>query len=101
MDDGAEGYMSPHLTRDGLPVCKRGNTCGVLSSDQFFATDKYAISTAGRARLMEFFRSANARAFSISGHTDSRTSDAYKMHITCVYLKTVRTLLHASLAKLA
>jgi len=30
MDDGAEGYMSPHLTRDGLPVCKRGNTCGVL-----------------------------------------------------------------------
>ncbi len=97
MDDGAEGYMSPHLTRDGLPVCKRGNTCGVLSSDQFFATDKYAISTAGRARLMEFFRSANARAFSISGHTDSRASDA----ITCVYLKTVRTLLHASHAKLA
>ena len=97
MDDGAEGYMSPHLTRDGLPVCKRGNTCGVLSSDQFFATDKYAISTVGRARLMEFFRSANARAFSISGHTDSRASDAYNMR----HLKTVRTLLHASLAKLA
>ena len=82
MDDGAEGYMSPHLTRDGLPVCKRGNTCGVLSSDQFFATDKYAISSAGRARLMEFFRSANARAFSISGHTDSRASDAYNMRLS-------------------
>ena len=22
MDDGAEGYMTPHLARDGRPVCK-------------------------------------------------------------------------------
>ena len=31
---------------------------------------------------MEFFRSANARAFSISGHTDSRASDAYNMRLS-------------------
>ena len=24
MDDGAEGYMTPHVTRQGIPVCRRG-----------------------------------------------------------------------------
>ncbi|MEC8794809.1 MAG: OmpA family protein, partial [Pseudomonadota bacterium] len=44
MDDGLEGFMTPHVTRDGIPVCRRGNTCGVVSSDQLFETDKAAIS---------------------------------------------------------
>ncbi len=26
MDDGVEGFMTPHVTRDGRPVCRRGNT---------------------------------------------------------------------------
>ena len=34
MDDGWEGYMSPHVTRQGIPVCRRGNVCGVMNSDQ-------------------------------------------------------------------
>ncbi|WP_157133003.1 OmpA family protein [Roseobacter sp. SK209-2-6] len=82
MDDGAEGYMTPHVTRDGKPVCRRGNICGVMPTDQFFATDRHAINAAGQQRLKEFFQKANARAFIISGHTDSRASDEYNMRLS-------------------
>ena len=44
LDDGAEGYMSPHLTRDGRPVCRRGKVCGIMPTDQYFATNQSAIS---------------------------------------------------------
>ncbi|MHA7877153.1 OmpA family protein [Roseivivax sp.] len=82
MDDGVEGYMSPHVNRKGIPVCRRGNLCGVMNTDQFFATDSYRISPAGQARLAEFFRSASATAYVIVGHTDSRASDAYNMKLS-------------------
>ena len=82
MDDGLEGFMTPHVTRDGIPVCRRGNTCGVVSSDQLFATDKSAISAAGVRRLTEFFRSAPATSFVIAGHTDSRASDEYNIALS-------------------
>ena len=48
MDDGFEGYMSPHTTRQGIPVCHRGNVCGVMNSDQFFATNSHRISAYGK-----------------------------------------------------
>lgn len=82
MDDGAEGYMSPHRTRDGRPVCRRGNLCGTLPTDQFFATDSYQIGSAGRQKLAEFFRATGARGYIITGHTDSRASDAYNMTLS-------------------
>ncbi|WP_298803260.1 OmpA family protein [uncultured Lentibacter sp.] len=82
MDDGFEGYMSPHTTRQGIPVCHRGNVCGVMNSDQFFATNSHRISASGAARLQEFFRNAQATSFIISGHTDSRASDAYNMKLS-------------------
>lgn len=82
MDDGVEGYMTPHVTRQGIPVCRRGNVCGVMNSDQLFATDRYAISAQGRARLQQFFQGANARAYTIAGHTDSRASDEYNMRLS-------------------
>lgn len=82
MDDGVEGYMTPHVTRDGIPVCRRGNPCAVMNSDQLFKTDKSAINSWGRKRLMEFFASANATSFIIDGHTDSRASDAYNMRLS-------------------
>ena len=82
MDDGVEGYMSPHVNRKGIPVCRRGNVCGVMNSDQFFATDSYRISNAGKARLAEFFRSASATAYVVVGHTDSRASDQYNMKLS-------------------
>lgn len=82
MDDGAEGYMTPHVTRQGIPVCRRGNICGVMESDQFFATDRYAINAAGRERLRAFFSSASAGGYIITGHTDSRASDAYNLRLS-------------------
>ncbi|KUF11317.1 cell envelope biogenesis protein OmpA [Pseudoponticoccus marisrubri] len=82
MDDGVEGYMTPHVDRKGIPVCNRGNVCGVMNTDQFFATDSHRISKHGRHRLAEFFRSASATAYIIAGHTDSRASDAYNMKLS-------------------
>lgn len=82
MDDGAEGYMTPHVNRQGIPVCRRGNVCGVMNADQFFATDSFRISQAGQQRLREFFTQATATAFIITGHTDSRASDAYNMRLS-------------------
>ena len=82
MDDGAEGYMGPHLTPEGLPVCRQGPTCGTLNTDQFFATDQHRIDARGRARLLNFFRSSEATVFSIAGHTDARASDAYNLRLS-------------------
>lgn len=82
MDDGLEGYMTPHVNRDGIPVCRRGNLCAMMNSDQFFATDSYRIGPRGRARLAEFFRSSRAAGYVITGHTDSRASDAYNMRLS-------------------
>ena len=82
MDDGAEGYMTPHVNRQGIPVCRRGDMCGVMKSDQFFATDSARISTAGKHRLAEFFQQANATSYIITGHTDSRASDAYNLRLS-------------------
>lgn len=82
MDDGWEGFMTPHVNRQGIPVCRRGNVCGVMNSDQLFATDKHHISAAGKQRLRDFFNQASATAFVIAGHTDSRASDEYNMALS-------------------
>ena len=82
MDDGVEGYMTPHTNRQGIPVCRRGNVCGVMQSDQFFATNSAHISKHGQQRLNEFFRKTAATSYIITGHTDSRASDAYNMRLS-------------------
>jgi len=55
IDDGVEGYMSPYTNRQGIPVCCRGDVCGVMEFDPFFATYSARISAAGRERLAQFF----------------------------------------------
>ena len=82
MDDGFEGFMSPHVNRKGIPVCRRQNMCGVMNTDQFFATNSHRISSAGKSRLAQFFSDADATSFIIVGHTDSRASDAYNMRLS-------------------
>lgn len=82
MDDGWEGYMTPNVTPDGIPVCHRVKACLVESSDQLFAVDKHYINPANRARLENFFRTAGATAYVIYGHTDSDASDAYNMGLS-------------------
>jgi outer membrane protein OmpA-like peptidoglycan-associated protein len=82
MDDGWEGYMSPHTNRQGIPVCHRGNVCGVVNTDQLFATDSARISAAGQQRLADFFRQTQAISYIIVGHTDSRASEEYNMDLS-------------------
>lgn len=82
MDDGVEGYMTPHVSRQGIPVCRRGNVCGVMETDQFFATDSYRISASGKKRLMQFFQKTAALSYIVTGHTDSRASDSYNMRLS-------------------
>lgn len=82
MDDGVEGYGTNRLTRQGLPVCHDVNVCGVINTDQLFATDSYRIRASGKSRLQSFFRSANAFAYTIVGHTDSRASDEYNLRLS-------------------
>lgn len=82
MDDGAEGYMSPVLTRQGLPVCNEGNLCGELNSDQFFRSGSAALSTAGKAKIRSFFESAGAQYYIVMGHTDNRGSDEANMALS-------------------
>ncbi|MGA9412474.1 MAG: OmpA family protein [Roseobacter sp.] len=82
MDDGIEGYMTPHVTRDGKPVCRDGNICAMLKTDTFFETDKFAISTDGVERITRFFQQSEFRTFSIAGHTDSVASDAYNLTLS-------------------
>ena len=69
--------MTPHVHRQGIPIWRRGNVCGVMKSDQFFATNSARISKSGRARLAKFFQETDAVSYIITGHTDSRASDAY------------------------
>jgi len=75
MDDGVEGYMSPHLRRDGTPVCHQISRCAVVPTDTMFATGSARISSAGAAGLQSFFASHPANGFVIEGHTDSRASE--------------------------
>ena len=85
MDDGAEGYMDANRRPDGTAVCHRSEICGVVPSDQLFATDRYYINNAGRQRLQGFFTESMANgafAFLIYGHTDSRASDEYNMRLS-------------------
>jgi outer membrane protein OmpA-like peptidoglycan-associated protein len=82
MDDGAEGYMTPNVGRDGRPVCNRAPVCGVMRADQLFASDSAQIHAAGRADLLSFFRGAGVTGFGIVGHTDSQASDAYNLDLS-------------------
>ncbi|WP_259991324.1 OmpA family protein [Sulfitobacter sp. S190] len=101
MDDGVEGFMTPHVTRAGIPVCRRGNVCGVMQSDQFFATNSFRISPHGKKRLQAFFKKASASSFIITGHTDSRASDAYNMRLSLNRANSVAKVARASGVRVA
>ncbi|MEM6322984.1 MAG: OmpA family protein [Pseudomonadota bacterium] len=82
MDDGWEGFMTPHVDRNGIPVCNRGKTCAVMNSDVLFASGSHQVSAKGRAWLRSFFAKTPASGYVIAGHTDSRASDAYNMQLS-------------------
>ena len=101
MDDGVEGYMTPPTNRQGIPVCRRGNVCGVMQSDQFFATNSARISKHGQARLNQFFRKTKATSYIITGHTDSRASDGYNMRLSLNRANSVAKVAKSSGARIA
>lgn len=101
MDDGVEGFMTPHTNRQGIPVCRRGNVCGVMQSDQFFATDSAHISKHGQARLAKFFKDTTATSYVITGHTDSRASDEYNLDLSLRRANSVAQVAKASGARVA
>ncbi len=101
MDDGTEGYMSPHTNRQGIPVCRRGNVCGVMNSDQLFRTDSANINARGRQHLVNFFRQTGAVSYIITGHTDSRASDEYNMDLSLRRAKSVARLAQQSGVRIA
>ncbi len=82
IDDGAEGYMSPHLRRDGTPVCHTKNLCGVLDSDVLFAVDSSKVTRNGRSRIENLINNSPARAYIIAGHTDNVGSDEYNLGLS-------------------
>lgn len=82
MDDGAEGFMSPHLRRDGTPVCHKVSRCAIVPTDTMFATGSAAIAAGGVNSLRSFFASHPSNGFVIEGHTDSRASEASNMALS-------------------
>jgi len=82
MDDGFEGFMTPHRDREGRPVCNRSEICGIIPTDTLFDTDEPWVPRAKKQELMTFFQNADAYGFLIYGHTDSRASDEYNMRLS-------------------
>ena len=89
IDDGAEGYMSPHLRRDGTPVCRTKNFCGALESDVLFPLNGAKVSKTGRSRIENLLNASPARAYIIAGHTDNDGSDEYNMKLSSARAKAV------------
>lgn len=82
MDDGVEGFMSPHLRRNGTPVCHQVSRCAIVPTDQMFSTGSAAITAGGVNGLRNFFASNPSNGFVIEGHTDSRASEPYNMSLS-------------------
>lgn len=82
MDDGAEGFMSPHLRRNGTPVCHKVSRCAIVPTDTMFATGSAAIAPGGADSLRSFFAANPSNGFVIEGHTDSRASAASNMALS-------------------
>lgn len=96
-DGGAEGYMVHRVNpTTGKPVCLAMNTCLVENTDVLFATDSARLTSHGRARLEQFFRSAGAHAYAVYGHTDSRASDEYNMRLSQARARAVANVARSS-----
>lgn len=96
MDDGVEGFMTPHVTRDGIPVCREGNVCGTVRSDTFFATGSAVISPENQSRLRDFFAQSPTSVFAIEGHTDSVDTEAVNLALSQARANAVAAVARAS-----
>ncbi len=82
-DGGTEGYMVPRRdAKTGKPVCLKQVSCLTESTDTYFATASATLTATGRSKLEQYFRQTAAFSYAISGHTDSRGSDAYNQGLS-------------------
>ena len=89
-DGGTEGYMVPRRNpKTGKPVCLKQASCLSESTDALFATASATLTVPGRSRLEEFFRQSGSFSYAITGHTDSRGTDAYNQGLSEARAKTV------------
>ena len=100
MDDGVEGFMSPHLRRNGTPVCHKISRCAIVPTDTMFATGSATIAPGGANSLRSFFASNRANGFVIEGHTDSRASDASNMALSERRARAVAQIAHQAGARI-
>lgn len=77
MDDGYEGFMTPHVRRDGTPVCHapQQKACAVFQAGHLFSGHSHHLTHAGKKRLKEFFEANTSYAYAIHGHADLRMKE--------------------------
>jgi len=86
MDTGIEGFMSSHLDRDGMPVCRKlgagQETCKVLEADNMFAIGSARIDAARQAELKAYFDSITGSTVVVDGHTDSSGGEKFNLNLS-------------------
>lgn len=90
LDFGAEGYMSPKLTRDGRPICGGASAEAmaapmVLAGDAAFSSGSARLRPADVPQLTALFESLRDRGKNrvrIIGHTDSVGSEAFNQRLS-------------------
>jgi len=85
LDLGVEGMMSPHLDRNGSPVCGRPtNICMSFSGDLLFDVDKSVVKPEMIEPLKSYFSREIAKGtfgFIVQGHTDSTGGTLYNFDL--------------------
>ena len=75
IDLGVEGMMSPHLNREGKPVCNRNpNICMEFLGDMLFDVNKAVLTQDATMALSKYFTGEildGQTSFLVVGHTDS------------------------------
>jgi outer membrane protein OmpA-like peptidoglycan-associated protein len=73
----------------GKPVCLKQASCLSESTDAYFGTASAMLTSDGRSKLETFFTTSDAFSYTISGHTDSRGSEAYNQSLSEARAKAV------------
>lgn len=86
LDLGIEGMMSPHLDREGRPVCGRPtNVCMEFPDDMLFGIDEATLSSQSVGFLTRYFTKEiqDGRGnFVIVGHTDNTGSEVHNQALS-------------------